>query len=163
MDNELTEIIKNVCNTLDEEKVEYLIVGGTAVAIYGYYRLSTLPNGTISKKYDIDFWFNATLSNIDNLIKALTKLGIDLSELSDTVIVPKKTYLRYEFENFKIDFLPLINGVENFLSAYRNKFILNIDNVKINVISLTDLISNKNATGRAKDLEDVKILTLKKE
>jgi predicted nucleotidyltransferase len=162
MDNELTEIIKSVCNSLNEEKVEYLILGGTAVAIYGHYRASTLSDGTISNKYDIDFWFNPTLSNVNNLIKALAKLGIDLSELTDTVIVPKKTYLRHEFEKFKVDFLPSIKGVENFSSAYRNKFIPDIDDVKINVISLTDLISNKNATGRTKDLEDVKILTLKK-
>jgi hypothetical protein len=43
-----------VCEILNKHEVEYLIVGGLAMALHGYYRRSIAPDGTQAEKPDID-------------------------------------------------------------------------------------------------------------
>jgi len=57
----------------------------------------------------------------------------------------------------RIDITTVIDGVD-FDSAYIKRKEINIDNICIPVISLDDLITNKQSTGREKDLLDVKML-----
>ena len=58
MKNKLTDDVLEVCNILNKHKVEFLIVGGTAVAFHGYYRPSINSIGNITEKPDLDFWYN---------------------------------------------------------------------------------------------------------
>ena len=58
MENSLVKSVLEICRTLNEHSVEYLIVGGTAVGFYGYYRGSTTTNGSPLGKHDLDFWYN---------------------------------------------------------------------------------------------------------
>jgi len=51
----LIECTKHICKILDNHDVEYLIIGGTAVAIHGYIRLSTTPDGSILGKHDFNW------------------------------------------------------------------------------------------------------------
>jgi hypothetical protein len=71
----LIECTKLTCKILNKYKVEYLIVGGTAVAIYGYARLSRASDGSLLGKHDLDFWYNPTYENYFNLLKALKDIG----------------------------------------------------------------------------------------
>ena len=48
MENSLIKSILEICKMLNKHGVEYLIVGGTAVGFYGYYRGSTASNGIIA-------------------------------------------------------------------------------------------------------------------
>lgn len=57
--------------------VEYLIVGGTAVAFHGYDRLSKDLSGQTMEKLDLDFWYNPTY---DNYFRLLEDLGEDVAE-----------------------------------------------------------------------------------
>lgn len=54
MESSLTDSILRVCRTLNKFSVEYMIVGGTAVALHGYYRHSTNVAGRIAKKPDLE-------------------------------------------------------------------------------------------------------------
>ena len=58
MENSLPDAVFNVCVILNQFKVDYLIVGGTAVAFHGYHRLSQDPSGEVTDKPDLDFWYN---------------------------------------------------------------------------------------------------------
>ena len=51
----LADCTKINCEILNKHEVEYLIIGGTAVAIHGYARPSMDPDGLYMDKYDIDF------------------------------------------------------------------------------------------------------------
>lgn len=52
MDKVFQESLLHVCSLLNKNKVEYLIVGGTAVALYGYYRMSITASGKPAEKPD---------------------------------------------------------------------------------------------------------------
>ena len=78
MSGELVDGILAVCRVFNQHGVEYLTVGGTAVALHGYYRLSTNPAGAVSDKPDLDFWYNPTYSNYFQLLQALGALGQDV-------------------------------------------------------------------------------------
>ncbi|MEI8087840.1 MAG: hypothetical protein WCG93_16635 [Paludibacter sp.] len=57
----------------------------------------------------------------------------------------------------RIDLLTDLSGVD-FETSYKNKEIVDSEDVKINFISLDDLIKNKIATGRLQVLADAKKL-----
>lgn len=75
MDKNLTESILHVCKILNKHSVQYLIAGGTAVALHGYIRMSQNPSGLPATKYDLDFWYSPTYGNYFKLLNALEELG----------------------------------------------------------------------------------------
>ncbi len=66
MKNSLLDSVLSICKLLNKHGVEYLIVGGTAVGFYGYYRGSTSSDGSLLGKHDLDFWYNPTLALINS-------------------------------------------------------------------------------------------------
>ena len=69
MKKSLTEDILLVCQILNKNAVQYLIVGGTAVAFHGYFRWSQNPSGDPAEKFDLDIWYNPTYDNYFKLLK----------------------------------------------------------------------------------------------
>ena len=107
MDKNLAESILNVCKTLNKHSVQYLIAGGTAVALHGYFRMSLYSSGLPADKYNLDFWYYPAYDNYFKLLNALEELGQDVSEFKEEIAPnPKKSYFRLEFEKFTLDFLP---------------------------------------------------------
>ncbi len=74
MEKNLTEEILRVCQLLNNNSVQYLIVGGTAVAFHGYFRWSQNFTGVPTEKYDLDIWY-PTYDNYFKLLNALADLG----------------------------------------------------------------------------------------
>lgn len=58
MENNLVESVAKVCKILNTHSVEYLMIGGAAVALHGFYRLSHDSSGRLMEKPDLDFWDN---------------------------------------------------------------------------------------------------------
>ena len=56
MENNLADSILSVCKVLNKYAVQYIIVGGTAVALHDYFRQSMNLAGTVANKPDLDFW-----------------------------------------------------------------------------------------------------------
>lgn len=71
----LKSSLLNVCELLEKFNVQYLIIGGIAVALNGYYRQSLSISGELLEKPDIDIWFNPTYSNYFNILKVIEALG----------------------------------------------------------------------------------------
>ena len=155
--------VAHLYEALSKRKVEYLIVGGMAVEKYGYQRISRGPDGLPTEKQDIDIWYKPTISNYYNLVKVLGDLGASVNELTSGVVNPKKSYLRQEFENFKLDCVPVMIALDDFSKSYADKRIAHFNKIAVPIISYNDLIKNKEAMARAKDLEDIKQLKLKNE
>ena len=57
----------------------------------------------------------------------------------------------------RIDLMTGISGVE-FEDAWKSKVVVNLEGLPIPVIGRSELIRNKRASGRAKDLVDLEIL-----
>ena len=70
MDKGLRTSLLTVCGLLSKHKVEYLIVGGTAVALHGYFRMSVSIAGIPADKPDLDFWYNPSYKNYFKLLDA---------------------------------------------------------------------------------------------
>lgn len=161
MNNNLTESILNVCRILNKHAVQYLIAGGTAVALHGYLRMSLLSSGLPADKYDLDFWYNPVYDNYFNLLNALQELGQDVSEFKEEIAPnPKKSYFRLEFEKFTLDFLPESSGLGKFRESFKQREKVNLDGTEISFINYADLIKNKELKARPKDLEDIEQLKM---
>ena len=63
MNDNLRVSLLLVCELLEKYKVMYMLVGGTAVALNGYFRHSVDVQGQLTEKPDIDIWYNPTYSN----------------------------------------------------------------------------------------------------
>lgn len=154
--NQLVDNILLVCKALHKHSVEYMIVGGTAVGFYGYYRQSTSSDGTLCEKEDLDFWYNPNYANYFKLLNALEELEIDVSRFKEEQTPdPIKSFFKYEFEAFTLDFLPIIAGHPTFGECYRRREISTMTNIELAVIALDDLIASKKISARKKDIDDI--------
>jgi hypothetical protein len=106
----IRQILISVCKLLNKHDVEYMLIGGMAVGFHGYPRYTA----------DIDLWYNPTVSNFTNILKALDDLGIDTSSLQSVVFDPEKTFLRIPDLGVRVEFLPHIPGVVSFKNASRS-------------------------------------------
>jgi len=158
--NFIDDILK-VCKVLNDNNVDYMIVGGTALAFHGYYRITIEANNLPSNKHDFDFWYNPTYENYFNLLNALEKLGINVMSFKEEQAPnPRKSFFTQEFEQFKIDFLPEILGLNRFRDSFAERQISVYKGVEISIISKKDLIKSKEFVGRKKDFDDLRALRL---
>jgi hypothetical protein len=163
MENNLADSILSVCKTLNKCGVEYMIVGGTAVALHGYFRYSINVAGEITDKPDLDFWYNPTYKNYFNLLNTLEDLGQDVSEFKkEQVPNPRKSFFRYEFEKFTLDFLPELKAGLRFRPSFKKREIVTLDNIDIPFICYEDLLLDKKANARPKDITDIEQLKTKR-
>jgi hypothetical protein len=71
MENNLKTSLLTICDLLEKHNVQYMLIGGTAVALNGYYRHSLNIAGELTEKPDIDLWYNPTYENYFNILKVL--------------------------------------------------------------------------------------------
>ncbi len=135
---------KELFKILNEENVEYLIVGAHAVIFYAEPRYTK----------DMDIWVNPTPENAKKLWGALSRFGAPLKDISITDFTDKDIIYQIGIAPNRIDLLMGIAGVE-FRDAFKNKQDSTYDGVKISLIGKKDLIKAKKTSGRKKDLLDL--------
>jgi predicted nucleotidyltransferase len=143
----LNKDYKEMLLCLLEENVRFLLVGAYALAAHGFPRATK----------DIDFFVWATPENAANLMRALTRFGAPLHDISAADFSSEGVIFQIGNSPRRIDIITNISGVK-FEQAYANKQAISIEGVEIPVISLDDLITNKRASGRTQDLADVEKL-----
>ena len=126
------------------EKVEYLVVGGWALAFHGYVRATG----------DIDLWIRISRANAEKVWRALKRFGAPLFDLTlEDLLRPGMVYQMGVPPN-RIDILNEITGVE-FDVAWESKTFIQVDELSIPLIAKPLLIKNKRETDRPKDRSDV--------
>jgi predicted nucleotidyltransferase len=143
----LNKDYKEMLQCLLEENVRFLLVGAYAVAVHGFPRATK----------DIDFFVWATPENAANLMRALTKFGAPLHDISEADLSSEGIIFQIGNSPRRIDIITNISGVK-FEQAYANKATISIEGIDVPVISLEDLIANKRASARTQDLADVEKL-----
>ncbi len=138
---------KELLTLLNDNDVEYLIVGGYAVALYGYPRFTG----------DLDVWIRNTPINVERLLKALEEFGFSSLNLSPADFLTPNIVVQLGFPPNRIDILVSIDGV-SFEDAVKNRNAVEIDGLSIPLISKQDLLTNKSSTGRLKDRVDIENL-----
>jgi len=159
INNEIRSSLQKTCSALNNNHVEYLLIGGVAVGFYGYQRISGAGfPGRPEIVHDIDFWYKPTVENFTNLVKALDELEIDTTTLKSIVFDSKKTFLRIPFDTFKTEFLPQISGLTSFSECKKSATKIELDGNEILIISLSDLLKNKETVAREIDKQDIEEL-----
>ncbi len=134
-------------NLLNEYEVEYILLGGYAVIVHGFVRTTG----------DVDFLINPTPQNADKLLMVMLKFGYEPYDFEQADFTAPNVCVSLDRYDGKIEILTETLGV-TFDECFKNKFIFETEGVLVNVISLPDLIKNKQAVGRPKDLEDIRNL-----
>ncbi|MTI86705.1 MAG: hypothetical protein FH748_01915 [Balneolaceae bacterium] len=140
----LSKDFKEFIELLNENKVEYLLVGGYAVILYGSPRFTG----------DIDFWVKLEEKNIKKVIKVIKDFGLTSFDVSVDKLSQPNQIIQLGYSPYRIDIITSVSGVE-FDDCKKNAKIFEIDDIQINVIGFEDLLVNKKASGRHKDLDDV--------
>ena len=124
MFSELPKII----SLFNKYKVEYLIIGGYAVNLYGYPRMTE----------DIDILFKKGKSNGERLESALREFGIETDIFSGQDFSLPIHFRIGEIPN-SIDLINATAGIDlDKVFDNANEFM--IEDIKLNVIPLDDLI-----------------------
>lgn len=146
--NIFNEDFKDFILFLNENEVEYIIVGGYAVIIRGYSRSTG----------DIDIWVNKTAENYSKLQKAIKSFGLP------EVAVKKEEFFSDDFDVFAfgkppyaIEIMTAVKGLE-FITTFNNSTIEYVNDTPVRIIHLQNLIEAKKAAGRSKDLNDIENL-----
>ena len=147
----LNDDYKEMLQLLLEEQVDFMIVGAYALGTHGYPRATG----------DIDIWVKPNNTNSTKLYKALARFGAPLGQIQIDEFSTEGIIFQIGVIPRRIDLITKIDGV-TYEEADEDKIIVEIEDLKIPVISLEKFIRNKMATGREKDQLDIKALTRKK-
>lgn len=141
---------ESLLRSLNAHEVRYVVIGATAFPVHGYAR-ATL---------DIDIFIEATPENVERTLAALWDAGYDVTDVTTDDLLTKKLLIRqYSLET---DIHPFVTGV-TFDEVWRNRVADQIGQTPAYFASLDDLIRMKQAAGRPKDLEDLRVLSKLKE
>lgn len=127
--------------------VEYLVVGGYAVAFHGRPRFTK----------DIDLWVRPTADNLLRVHAALVAFGAPEATLNELAEASPLDVLWMGAPPLRIDIVKGVPGGD-FDAAYRNRVTTKWDGVDVSVLGRDDLIALKRASGRPQDLLDADLL-----
>jgi predicted nucleotidyltransferase len=131
---------------LNEEGVKFMVIGGFAVNHYGYSRNTA----------DIDVYIKESEENRKALVEALDLMGYGrMDALLRVPIIAGYCEIMMD-DGFYVDLMTSIPGLDpnDYDVQFERRKINLIEGVQIPYINFNDLVVNKKATGRPKDLED---------
>lgn len=138
---------KEFIEQLNDHNVQYLIVGGYAVAFHGHPRYTK----------DLDVWVLSESKNITGILNALSDFGFADLDLQFEDFKDPDQIIQLGYPPNRIDLMTKVDGVD-FRKCYRKREEIEIDGVKVNFIDLASLKENKRASGRHQDLADLENL-----
>lgn len=134
---------RDMVECLLKEGVDFMLVGGYAVALHGWPRTT----------FDIDFWVMANPENAKAVMRAVTAFGAPLMGLTETDFHRPGMVFQIGTEPQRIDIISAVDGLD-YADAVCRAEKMNVDGLEIKVVSLDDLIVNKRASGRPRDIAD---------
>ncbi|GAC1533727.1 MAG: hypothetical protein NVS2B17_01790 [Candidatus Velthaea sp.] len=127
--------------------VDYLIVGAHAVARYSRPRATG----------DFDLYVGTDRTNAARVYEALARFGAPMHDIAVTDFAGEDLVFQIGVEPLRIDILTTIDGVR-FDEVFARREIAELDGIPVAFIGRDDLIVNKRAAGRPKDLADLRRL-----
>lgn len=140
---------EDLLHAFNAEAVKYLVVGAYAVAVHSRPRATG----------DIDLWVEATAENSSRVFRALTTFGAPMDTLDERTFADDDLIFQIGVPPRRIDVMSGIDGI-SFADAWPNRVASSIGMAPVNVLGRDDLLENKRASGRPKDLADVESLTI---
>ena len=138
---------KEFIGLLNSKGVEYLLVGGHAVAFHSKPRMTG----------DIDFFLRRSQDNAERTIEALDDFGFSSLGIKAEDLLKADSVIQLGVEPGRIDLLTDLSGL-SFEEAWAHRVEGKIEGVMVSVISVADLSKNKRALARPQDLADVEAI-----
>ncbi|MBM3150621.1 MAG: hypothetical protein FJZ96_00205 [Chloroflexi bacterium] len=143
----LNQDFKEFIQSLNDNGVRYLVIGGFAVAFHGHPRYTK----------DMDVWVAMDAENAANIIKALEQFGFASLGLKESDFTTPDQIIQLGYPPNRIDIITSTPGVD-FDTCYTARVQAEVDGTQVNFIDLGNLILNKKAVGRHQDLADIESL-----
>lgn len=143
----LNEDYREMLQCLADEDVRFLLVGAYALAAHGY------PRATM----DIDIWVMPSRDNAEAVLRALGRFGAPLLGLTVEDLQKGDTIFQIGVAPRRIDIITGASGLQ-FEEAFARSVEADIEDIEVRIPSIDDLIRNKRAAGRTKDLADAEAL-----
>lgn len=132
---------------LSVKKAKYLIVGGYAYSYHAEPRYTK----------DIDLLVEATEENGAKVVAAIAEFWGIKPEVEPIDFLQPDLIVQLGIAPVRIDIITACAGIK-FQSAWKNRIKAKYGDIDVFFISLEDLIKNKRAVGRDRDLLDAKYL-----
>lgn len=129
--------------------VDYLLVGGYAVILHGYERVTA----------DMDIWVRCIPENYKKIVLAFNSFGMPLFDmtLDNFLNIEKWDVFRFGRKPVAIDIMTKVKGLE-FDEAFKAGNLVTVDEIKVRLIQYDHLITAKKHAGRSKDIQDLENL-----
>jgi hypothetical protein len=147
VESRLNRDYNDILSALCAEGAEFLVVGAYAVGVHG------IPRAT----GDIDIWVRPTSENARRVMRALKRFGAALLDLTEEDLATADTVFQMGVAPSRIDVITGISGL-TFDQAWPSRVTIAIEGLTVPVIGRDDLLRNKAASGRPKDLADLAAL-----
>ncbi len=144
---EIRNDFKELLELFNKHKVEYLIVGGYALAFHGAPRFTG----------DIDLFVRPIRENAQRILAALNEFGFGSMDLSEDDFTTPGMVVQLGVPPIRIDIVTRVSGV-SWEKADSGKVPGSYGQTPVFFISRDDFITNKRATGRKKDAADIEAL-----
>ena len=140
--------LREFLELLNSENVRYLVIGGWAFNRYAEPRFTG----------DIDIFVADDSDNQLRIRRALVRFGYAATLPAENLALFSKKIIMLGRPPNRIDLLKEISGI-SFEEAFANRERGMLDGIEVHFISKKDLLKNKLASGREKDILDAKKLT----
>ena len=137
----------DLLRAFSDHKVRFMIVGAYALGVHGRPRATG----------DLDVWIDPTADNADRVMAALRTFGAPLTDVTADDFSRPGIVFQMGLPPFRIDVLTSLSGL-TFDDAWPKRTHTAFGPLTVDVIGLDAFITNKRATGRAKDLGDLEAL-----
>ncbi len=144
---EIRTDFKELLELFNKHKVEYLIVGGYALAFHGAPRFTR----------DMDLFVRPTSDNAVRILAALDEFGFGSLDLSQDDFTTPGRVVQLGVAPIRIDIITRVTGVP-WEKADAGKVPGFYADTPVFFIGRDDFIASKRATGRPKDAADIEAL-----
>jgi hypothetical protein len=134
---------------LNDQEVEYILVGGFAVILHGYQRVTG----------DMDIWVNRTEENYIRIKAAFDQFGMPVFDMSRENFLFEKSMdvFRFGRRPNAIDIMLSVKGLQ-FSECFEIAKWFEDDGLQIKVLHINHLRQAKKEAGRFKDFDDLEHL-----
>lgn len=143
----LSKDFKELLGLFNAKGIEYLIVGGYALAMHGHPRYTG----------DIDLWVFSDPGNAARISESLDEFGFNAVGLTVADFLKPNSVIQLGYPPSRVDILTSVDGLA-FTEAWPRRLLVSVDGLMLPVISREDLITNKQASGRLQDKADLEKL-----
>ena len=150
MGNIFNQDFEDFITSLNNNQVDYILVGGYSVILHGYSRTTG----------DMDIWVKKERENYLRLVNAFKEFKMPVFDMTEEIFLenPELNVFTFGRAPSSIDIMTDVKGL-NFNETFESAQVVEVGKIKVRLIHLNHLLQAKSASGRHKDLDDIENLT----